>query len=264
MGILDGHKAIVTGGATGIGAAVCKRFAEEGASISVLDINAEQSRATAQSVGGSFYETDVSDAGAVGDAIDAAAIEMGGISILFNNAGFGNLQKLADHSEEMWDRLIAVNLSGVFHCMRAAAPYLAESGTGAIVNNSSGSGVRPTRGELPYSAAKAGVIALTQGAAQEYAPKVRVNAVSPGLVRTPMTEPLFTIPGALDPVYESVPLARAGTAEEVAEVVLFLASAMSGYMTGQNLVIDGGMGLPQAGIDRVLKSMLEMMKPGSS
>jgi NAD(P)-dependent dehydrogenase (short-subunit alcohol dehydrogenase family) len=262
--LLEGKKAVVTGGATGIGEAVCKRFAAEGAAVSIVDTNAEAGRATAESAGGTFFEADVADSGAVREAMTAAAAAMGGISVLFNNAGFGNLQTIEDHSEEMWDRLLAVNLGGVFHCMRAAAGYLEESGEGAIVNNASGSGARPTRGELPYSAAKAGVIALTQGAAQEYAPKVRVNAVSPGVIRTPMTEPLFHIPGALDPMYESAPLARAGTVEEVTEVVLFLASSMSGYMTGQNLVVDGGLGLPQAGIDGVLKSLLAMMKPAGA
>ncbi|MFT5443208.1 MAG: NAD(P)-dependent dehydrogenase (short-subunit alcohol dehydrogenase family), partial [Myxococcota bacterium] len=115
------------------------------------------------------------------------------------------------------------------------------------------------RGELPYSAAKAGVVALTQGAAQEYGPTIRVNAISPGIIRTPMTEPLYTMPDALAPVERSTPLRRTGEVEEVADVVHFLCTDASRFMTGQNLVLDGGMNLPQAGIDETLKASLDMM-----
>jgi len=117
--------------------------------------------------------------------------------------------------------------------------------------------VRPTRGELPYSAAKAGVVALTQGAAQEYGPTIRVNAVSPGVVRTPMTELLYQNPETLDPIENSTPLRRTGEVEEIADVIHFLCSDASRFVTGQNLVVDGGMSLPQAGIDETLRWSLE-------
>jgi len=155
--------------------------------------------------------------------------------------------------------MIEVNLSGVFYAMRAAIPAMLRSGAGVIVNNASGSAPRPTRGEGAYSAAKAGVVALTQIAAQEYGPTIRVNCISPGLIRTPMSEALFARPETLEPLRRSAPLARAGSAEEVADVALFLASELSRYMTGQNLVVDGGVGLAQTGIDDVLKSLLERM-----
>jgi NAD(P)-dependent dehydrogenase (short-subunit alcohol dehydrogenase family) len=181
---------------------------------------------------------------------------MAGLSILVNNAGVGHLALLHRNSPEDFDRLLRVNLGGVFHAMRAAIPIMLEQGGGAIVNNASGSGVRPTRGELPYSAAKAGVIALTRGAAQEYGPKIRVNCVSPGVIRTPMSEGLFRLPKLLDPVVAASALARTGVPEDVADVILFLCSDLSRFMTGQNLVVDGGLGLPQAGIDSVLRSLL--------
>jgi len=134
----------------------------------------------------------------------------------------------------------------------AGSPFNEKELNRKVVRNFS-----PTRGEVPYSAAKAGLIALTQGSAQEYGPEVRINAVSPGLIRTPMSEALFTEPTLLDPVRRATPLARCGTAEDVAAVILFLTSDLSRYMTGQNLVVDGGMGLPQAGIDEVLRSLLD-------
>jgi meso-butanediol dehydrogenase / (S,S)-butanediol dehydrogenase / diacetyl reductase len=160
--------------------------------------------------------------------------------------------------DDDWRRMIEVNLSGVFHLTRAAIPLMREHG-GVIVNNASASGVQPTRGEGAYSAAKAGVIALTRSAALEYGPAVRVNCVSPGLIRTPMSEALFTNPDVLEPVRRATPLGRAGTSEEIADVILFLASDLSRFMTGQNLVVDGGMTLPQAGIDDVLRSILDRM-----
>jgi len=185
---------------------------------------------------------------------------MGKLDVLVNNAGASQLAPLAATTDEQWRRVIDVNLSGVFFAMRAAAPLMLQAGGGVIVNNASGSAPRPTRGESAYSAAKAGVVALTQAAAQELGPRIRVNCVSPGLIRTPMSEALFARPEVLEPVRRSAPLGRAGSGDEVADVVVFLASDLSRYMTGQNLVIDGGMALAQAGIDEVLRSILERMK----
>jgi len=261
--LLDGKRAIVTGGASGIGQAVCRRFASEGARIAVFDLNAEAAERTAQELGGLAYAVDVADGRAVEDAVRNAAERMGGLDILLNNAGCGHVGLLHETPPEAWERVLAVNLTGVYHGMRAAIPIMLVGGGGSVVNNASGSGPRPTRGELAYSAAKAGVVALTMGAAQEYGPTVRVNCVSPGMIRTPLSELLFRIPKALDPVLDATPLARTGTPEDVANVMLFLASDLSGFMTGQNLLVDGGLGLPQAGIDLVLKRMLEKLRAGA-
>ncbi|MBW2313045.1 MAG: SDR family oxidoreductase [Deltaproteobacteria bacterium] len=261
MALLDGKRALVTGAASGIGRAVARRFAEEGAAVACLDLDGEGAAAVAKEVAGCAFQVDVGDAQAVHAATRDAAAELGGLEIVSNNAGIGRLLGMEHVTAELFDEIVRVNLSGTFHVMQAALPFLRASGAGSIVNNASGSGVRPTRGELPYSAAKAGVIAATLGAAQECAPEVRVNCVSPGVIRTAMTELLFQAPGLLEPVTEATPLGRTGEAEEVADVILFLASDLSRYVTGQNLVIDGGMGLPQAGIDTVLRRVLPYMKP---
>jgi len=260
MGELEGKRVVVTGGASGIGAAAARRMAADTARIAIVDIDTAKADAIAREVDGRAWTADVRDLAAVKRAMEDASSWLGGLDVLVNNAGVGNFQLLDDHTPEVWRKVIDVNLTGAYHGIVTAVPLMRQSGGGAIVNNSSGSGVRPTRGELPYSAAKAGVIALTQGAAQEYGPKIRVNCVSPGLIRTPMSEALFKIPGILDPVLKSTPLERTGTAEEVAEAIAFLASDRAKFITGQNLVIDGGMGLAQAGIDETLRKLLAMMK----
>jgi NAD(P)-dependent dehydrogenase (short-subunit alcohol dehydrogenase family) len=131
------------------------------------------------------------------------------------------------------------------------------AGRGVIVNNASVSGLGPTRNEAAYSAAKAGVIALTKSGALEYGPTVRVNGVAPGHVRTPLTAVWEQFPDVFDPVARAIPLGRIGHADEIAEVVLFLASRRSSYITGQTLVVDGGISLPQAGTDVALSQLFE-------
>jgi NAD(P)-dependent dehydrogenase (short-subunit alcohol dehydrogenase family) len=265
MGMLEGEQAVITGGASGIGRAVCERFAVEGARIAVLDRNGDGAREVAAAVGGVAYEVDVRDADAVDAATAAAAGEMGGITILATNAGASSLSLVHETDPRHFERLVQVNLLGVFHAMRAALPHMLEAGRGAIVNNASGSATRPTYGELAYSAAKAGVVALTRGAAQEYGPTIRVNSVSPGIIRTPMSEPMFALDGALDPAWEATPLGRAGTPDEVADVILFLAGDQSRYITGQDLVVDGGIGLAQPGITTTLRNFVEMLRgPGKA
>jgi NAD(P)-dependent dehydrogenase (short-subunit alcohol dehydrogenase family) len=225
----------------------------------VLDRDAEGAARVAREIGGQPLEADVGDAAAAHRAVAEAAERLGGLDVVVNNAGTGRLLAMEDVSAQLFDELVRVNLAGTFYVMQAAARHLRADGGGAIVNNASASGARPTRGELPYSAAKAGVVAATLGAAQELAPAVRVNCVSPGVIRTPMTELLFQAPGLLEPVERATPLGRTGLAEEVADVILFLASDLARFVTGQNLIVDGGMGLPQAGIDDVLRRVLPAM-----
>jgi meso-butanediol dehydrogenase/(S,S)-butanediol dehydrogenase/diacetyl reductase len=262
MGLVEGRRAIVTGGASGIGLATARRLIDEGARVVILDRDGEKARQVAEEIGARSWCVDVCDLEQVRSAMQGAAEWLRGIDTVVNNAGVGHFAPLEAHDAGTWQKLFAVNLTGTYHCLVAAVPHLRAAGGGTIVNNSSGSGVRPTRGELPYSAAKAGVIALTQGAAQEYGPAIRINCVSPGLIRTPMSEPLFHVPGLLDPVLASTPLARTGTAEEVADVIVFLCSDRARYVTGQNLVVDGGMGLAQAGIDETLRNLLAQTKTG--
>jgi NAD(P)-dependent dehydrogenase (short-subunit alcohol dehydrogenase family) len=254
---LDEDFAIVTGAARGIGLAVAQRLHRAGARVAMLDRPESDVHKAAAPLGGIAIEVDVRDSDSVEAAIDEAHTRLGGLSILVNNAGMGMLQPLHCYTNKQWDDILGVNLNGTFYAMRCAIPLMLENGGGAIVNNASVSAVRPTRGELPYSAAKAGVVALTQGAAQEYGPAIRVNAISPGVVRTPMTELLYQNPETLVPVENSTPLQRTGEVEEIADVIHFLCSDASRFVTGQNLIVDGGMSLPQAGIDETLKWSLE-------
>lgn len=256
MGQLEGESALITGGGSGIGRVVCERFAAEGARVAVVDRNGEAAREVADAIGGLAYEVDVRDAEATSAATDDAAQQFGGLTVLVANAGTSGLSLVHETDPRIFERLVQVNLLGTFHAMRAAVPHMLAAGRGAIVTNGSGSATRPTYGELAYSSAKAGVVALTRGAAQEYGPTIRVNCVSPGIIRTPMSEPLFGLDGALDPTWEATPLGRAGTPEDVADVVLFLASDQSRYVTGQDLVVDGGLGLGQAGITTTLKGLV--------
>jgi len=195
VGLLEGRRAVVTGGGSGIGAATCRRFSDDGARVAVLDVDERAAEAVAAAVGGVAVPADVGDAAALTAAFDRAASALGGLDTVVNNAGTGNVLPLHEYPDEEWDRLLRVNLTGVFNGTRAALPHLRASGsTGAIVNVSSLSGLRPTRGEAPYSAAKAGVVALTMSAALEYGPALRVNCVSPGFIRTALTE-VLTLPG---------------------------------------------------------------------
>ena len=262
MGVLEGELSLVTGGASGIGKAVCERFAAEGARVAVLDRDGDGARRVAAAVGGVAYEADVRDADAVTAAVDAAAAEMGGLSVLVANAGISGLSLTHETDPARFDLIVRVNLSGTFHALRAAVPHMLAGGRGAVVCNASGSAARPTYGELAYSAAKAGVVALVKGAAQEYGPTIRVNCVSPGVIRTPLSEPMFALDGALDPVWEATPLGRAGTAAEVADAIVFLACDASRFVTGHDLVVDGGLGVGQAGITTTLRSFVAMLRGG--
>jgi NAD(P)-dependent dehydrogenase (short-subunit alcohol dehydrogenase family) len=257
MGLLAGRTAIVTGGASGIGLATARRIAGEGARVAILDVDRVGAERAAGELGGLAFAVDVRDAERVADATREAAHALGGLSLLVANAGAGFLAPLHEGSPEAFERVVAVNLAGAWHALRAAIPLLLEGGGGAIVTVASASALRPTRGESLYSAAKAGVVALTRAAALEAGPRIRVNCVSPGVIRTPLSEPLFRAPGLLDPVRDATPLGRTGTAEEVADVIVFLLSELARFVTGQNLVVDGGLGLPQAGIDPVLHGILE-------
>src|SRR4051812_21944887 len=198
MGLLDGHQAVITGGGSGIGRATCRRFAAEGAKVAVLDINRDAAVAVAQEIGGFAYEVDVADPAAVQGAIDDAAARMGGVSLLYNNAGVGGMSPLHRWDPDEFDRIVRINLNGVVNGIRAAVPKMLAAGRGSIVSTASISGTRPSPGEAPYSAAKAGVAAITAGAAIEYGPTIRVNAVSPGMIATALTQPMLQMPDLVE------------------------------------------------------------------
>ena len=261
MGLLEGQRAFVTGGASGIGAATCRRMAAEGARVAVVDIDKDRANEIAESVDGIAYAADVTDFAALHAAALDAHEKLGGLTLLYNNAGGSSMSAIHDWDLAEWQRIVTLNLTGVFHGFKAVAPLIVESGGGAIVSTASISGTRPSAGEAPYAASKAAVAALTASAALEYAPAIRVNAVSPGMIATPLTHLLLEKRGLglEDEMIGRTPLARVGAPDDIADVVVFLCSDLARFMTGQNLVIDGGMTLHGAGVDGVLNIVKDLI-----
>lgn len=246
MGRFDGKAVIITGAASGIGAATAARFAAEGASLALADLDG---RALEQGAGGLGLdeaqlltrEIDVAEAAAV-EALVAAAVErFGGIDVLVSNAGMGSFGYVTELTPEQWHRVLAVDLDSVFYAARAAMPHLVER-RGCIVNTASISGIRGDYGFAAYNAAKAGVINLTRTLALDHGKDgVRVNALCPGLIATPLSAPLTGHDATREEYRRRVPLGRAGTPEDMAGAIVFLASDDAAYVTGTCLVADGGL-----------------------
>jgi NAD(P)-dependent dehydrogenase (short-subunit alcohol dehydrogenase family) len=237
-------------------------MAEEGALVAVVDRDAESAGAVAKDIGGFACVADVSDPEQVGDAVKRAVGELGGISAVFANAGIGTIGAVGEMDPGEWRRVLDVNLTGVFHTLRECLPHLVESGNASIVCTASISGVRPAEGESAYAAAKAGVAALCATLALEYAPEVRANAVSPGMIATALTAPLLdNFPEITDRMIDKTPLARIGTPEDIADVVVFLCSDLARFVTGQNIVVDGGMTLHGSGVDGLYRYFTDIGRP---
>jgi meso-butanediol dehydrogenase/(S,S)-butanediol dehydrogenase/diacetyl reductase len=235
-----GKRAVVTGAASGIGAAVVRLLCDEGAVVLAVDTNHDGLAAlvAASGVGAFAHVADLARQDEVEAMIAAAVARFDGLDILVNNAGIGSLARAADLDPADWRRVMAVDLDAVFYAARVALPHLAAS-RGCIVNTASISGVGADYGFTAYNAAKAGVLGLTRVLAIDHARQgVRVNAVSPGFTATPMTA---LMPATVtDAFAAAVPMGRAGTPEEMADAIAFLASDRASYITGQNLIVDGG------------------------
>jgi meso-butanediol dehydrogenase/(S,S)-butanediol dehydrogenase/diacetyl reductase len=252
MGLLEGGRAIVTGGGSGIGRATCRRMAAEGAQVAVLDLDAEAAGAVAGEIGGVAFGVDVGDPDALRQVVAEAVASLGGLRMLYNNAGTSAFGRLHEFDPVEWDRVMRVNLTGVYAGFRAAIPHLLANGGGSIVSTASISGTRPAAGEGPYAASKAAVAALTASAALEYGPTIRVNAVSPGMIRTTMTKPLLEVfPEQEERFDRTTTVGRVGEPEDIADVVVFLCSDMARFVTGQNIVVDGGLTLHGSGVDGI-------------
>jgi len=238
-----GRVAIVTGAASGIGAATVRALAAEGARVVVVDVDATLGAPLAAEVGGLFEAVDVADAPAVERMVGASVRVEGRLDVLVSCAFAAAFGSIASLGSAEWARTLDVTLTGVFTAMRAAIPTMRARGGGAIVNVASVSGLGGDRGLGAYNAAKAGVINLTRTAALELAASgVRVNAICPGLVDTPALQRAFRRQPAREAVARAaVPAGRFGRPDEVARAILFLASDEASYVTGSTLVVDGGL-----------------------
>ncbi len=246
-GRLDGKIASVTGGASGIGRATALAFAREGARVVIADVDADGGGETVEMVrqaGGAatFVHCDVTRAAEVERMVAHAVETYGRLDCAFNNAGVeGGNAPLADCPEDDWDRTLDINLKGVWLCLKYSIQQMLKQGGGAIVNTSSISGLSGAAGGGVYGVSKAGVAHLTKIAAQQYAGQgIRVNAVCPGGIRTPMTDRVAHNPELREYMEKMHPLGRMGEAEEVAEAVLWLCSDTTSFITGHLLAVDGG------------------------
>jgi len=229
--------AVVTGGANGIGAATARALAQGGARVVVFDLEREDPAAAGARLGGMGYAVDVTDR----TSLDRAFSQTGPPDIVIANAGIGTEAEFSATTEQHWQQTIAVNLTGVFHTLQAAAALMKPRRRGAIVITASTNSYDGEALLTAYNASKAGLLGLLHTAANELGPfGIRVNAVCPGLIRTRLTERSFSNPQVLKDYFRHIPLGRGGDPEEVAHASAFLASDLASYITGATLFVDGG------------------------
>lgn len=249
---ISGRTAVITGAASGQGLASARRFARAGGKLALLDWNAAGGRAAAEelardSAAAEFFQVDLSDAAAVEDTCARVLGHFGHVDILFNNAGVGyseghrfKMATIFETSLEDWNAILAINLTGAFLMTKFLGRSMMERRSGSIINNVSVAGLVGVPGIDAYTASKGALIALTRSLAATLGPYgIRVNAIAPGSIATPMLQPVLDSGGA-DERMAAIPLQRVGQPEEIAELALFLASDASSYLTGQIVAADGG------------------------
>ena len=247
-GQLDGKVALITGAGSGIGRASALAFAREGAKVAVADIVVDGGEETVRMVkeaGGEafFIKVDVSNAADVEAMVNKVVETYGRIDCAYNNAGIeGVIASTEEYSEEMFDKVIDINLTGVWLCMKYELPHMLKQGSGSIVNTASGAGLVGVAGMSAYVASKHGVVGLTKTAALEYAKSgIRVNAVCPGLIQTPMVERITNDQPQLgEALVAAEPVGRTGKPEEIAESVVWMCSDAASFVTGHSMSVDGG------------------------
>lgn len=232
-----GKTAVVTGGANGIGLAIAKKLAAAGASVCIFDVASENPHDAAAAAGCVASITDVTDQRALQQAFDSAPVP----DVVVVNAGMARGAGLEETTAELWERTLAVNLTGAFHTVQMAAARMRPARQGAIVLIASTNSFDGEADLIAYNASKAGLLGILHTAANELGPYgIRVNAVCPGLIRTRLTASSFADPGVLSEYFRQIALGRGGEPDEVAQAVLFLASDLASYITGTTLVVDGG------------------------
>jgi NAD(P)-dependent dehydrogenase (short-subunit alcohol dehydrogenase family) len=255
QGQFHDNLAVVTGAAKGIGQATARAFYREGAAVAMLDVD-DSAMKLAKEFGsrGLFVRCDVSDAAQVARSFEVIGSELGPAGILVNNAGIQHYGTVTETSEEEWDRVMGVNLKSAFLCAKHAIPQMLQRGHGVVVNLASVQAFVSQNKVAPYTTSKTALLGLTRSIAVDYAPQVRCVAVCPGTVDTPMLRDAIAQSPNPDEVLQEChdmhPVKRIATAEEVAELILYLCSDKAGFITGQPIRIDGGLGLSIGGSKR--------------
>ena len=247
---LEGRNAVVTGGASGIGLAISERLADHGAKVAIFDLDGEAAQKVAESISSSGrtaigFTVDVADREQIESAVIAVREQFGPVHILVNNAGIEHISPFVSMEPAAWDRVFAVNITGSFHCTQLVVPDMIEEGWGRIINISSSSAQRGSRGMVAYSASKGAMISFTRSLALELGKQgITVNNVPPGFIETPMLHKSIDqgrFPkGFMEAQIEQTPVGRAGQPEDIAAAVAFLASPDAGYITGQTFGVNGG------------------------
>ena len=243
---LEAKVAVVTGGAGGLGAQICLSLAGEGAAVVVADVDEKGGKAVSDQIrkqgqNASFVKLDVTDSRNVGSMVETVLQKHGTIDILVNSAGITDRRPALDFPEEVFDKIIAINLKGTFLCCQAVGRVMAEKGKGKIINLSSIGGTIGLRNTVAYCASKGGVVQMTRALAVDWAQyHINVNAIAPGLNNTPIAKQVFRDKNTLDWFLSKIPMGRLCEPKEVAAAVLFLSSEVSDYITGHILALDGG------------------------